>query len=182
MSNEKIKDWYKRKGESSAAYEAFTTYLELQDRSYAKVARKLRKSDTIIRRWAKAYDWENRATMWDNSIVEEARKAAIRDFKKMIELQIGLGKMLQAKSAKAIQSMEFDKVPMKYLPAMVKMLETGVSIERSSRSIEEDYNNKSKNDKLNINLNLDFSKLSDGELNELDKLLSKLQGINAADS
>ena len=45
--------WERQRGESYPAFEAFQTYLE--ERTYPKVARRLSKSLTLIKRWAKKH-------------------------------------------------------------------------------------------------------------------------------
>lgn len=49
------------KNESGKAYAAFKTYIELGDtRSVGKVARKCKKSGTLLHRWKKKFNWDER--------------------------------------------------------------------------------------------------------------------------
>ena len=68
--------WERLNDESDAAFTAFKIYLEMEDRSLQKVSTKLSKSRQLINRWAAKFDWKNRATAWDNSILEEVRQKA----------------------------------------------------------------------------------------------------------
>ena len=68
--------WERLENESDAAFSAFKIYLEMKERSYPKVAEKLSKSLTLVKRWAAKFDWKNRAIAWDNSILEEVRQKA----------------------------------------------------------------------------------------------------------
>lgn len=149
----------------------------MPERSLQKVSTKLSKSRQLINRWAAQNDWRNRAVICDSSIVEDARKSAARDYKKMIEVQINLGKMLQAKAAKAIQNMDFENMSTKMLPALTKIIESGVEIERTARDLEENKCN-AKDNSMQVDLNLNLSKLLDGELNDLAKILEKLHGTD----
>lgn len=58
----------------------------------------------------------------------------------MLESQINIGKMLQAKAANALLNINFEHVEIKHLPSLVEMLNSGVKIERSSRELTADKN------------------------------------------
>ena len=131
-----VKFWERQEKESTKAYEAFVIYRDLGvGRTFKAVAEKLHKSYTIIRRWKEQWNWEKRATDWDNFIVEKASKKAAEDYAKMLELQINLGKMFQAKGATALQNMDFENVPMKFLPSIIELINSGVKIERTAREL-----------------------------------------------
>lgn len=67
-----IKPWSRQRGETSKAYEAFTTYLELgSQRTTRRVAEELSKSETIIKGWSSQHGWVERARAWD-SVPREA--------------------------------------------------------------------------------------------------------------
>lgn len=70
--------WKRLESESSQEFEAFQTYLQTPDRSFTKVAEKLKKTVALISRWAKKYDWNNRAVAWDNKVLEDVRKEISR--------------------------------------------------------------------------------------------------------
>lgn len=128
--------WERQKNESTKAYEAFLIFRDLgAGRTFIAVSEKLRKSDGLIRRWAKKYFWQARADAWDKEISEQAVKKASEEYAKMLEMQINLGRMLQAKAAKAIQSMNFENVSIKSLPSVVNAINVGVEIERSARNL-----------------------------------------------
>lgn len=75
--------WDKRKGESDRAYDAFSMYLETNDRSYQKVGDLLSKSRQQISNWARKFDWTARAAAYDSSVVEALRKDKIKRIKKI---------------------------------------------------------------------------------------------------
>ncbi len=131
------KIWERQENESPQAYEAFVTYRDLGvGRTFTAVAEKLQKSFTLIRRWKDNWDWENRVAAWDRDVADKALKQVAEDYAKMLELQIGLGKLMQAKGAKGLQGMDFDEVPLKYLPSVVNLINSGVKTERSARNIK----------------------------------------------
>ena len=62
--------------ESSKAYAAFREYLEMgADRSMAAVAKKLSKSEQLIRRWGFKYDWTARVKAYSAHLAEVERRA-----------------------------------------------------------------------------------------------------------
>ena len=128
--------WERQRGESYPAFEAFQTYLE--ERTYPKVARRLSKSLTLIKRWAKEHKWRERADEWDNEISRKAIEKAADDYAAMIERQINVGRMFQARGANAIQQMDLTNLPPKFLPALVELTKVGVNVERTARQLKQD--------------------------------------------
>ena len=129
-------EWERHGDESYKAYEAFCVYRDLgTGRTLAAVAEKLRKSYDLIRRWLKKYYWQARADAWDRFIAEQAAQKVSEEYAKMLEVQINLGKMLQAKAAKALQAMDFENVSIKSLPSVVNAINVGVEIERTARKL-----------------------------------------------
>ena len=96
------KPWERQEKESSQAFEAFRTYLEMGiERSYTKVATVLKKSDTIIGRWGTEWKWQNRIRAYDNFLVEEQDKQV----KNSIKQRFGrFGGVSDAIMAKAMES------------------------------------------------------------------------------
>lgn len=130
--------WERQASESYPAYEAFNEYLTTAERSYSKVAEKLSKSTTLIKRWAKQHRWRERADAWDNEISRKAMEKAADDYAAMIERQISIGRMFQARGANAIQQMDLNNLPPKFLPALVEMAKVGVNLERTARELKQD--------------------------------------------
>lgn len=128
--------WERLASESYPAYEAFNEYLTTAERSYSKVAEKLSKSTTLIKRWAKQHRWRERADAWDNEVSRKAMEKAADEYAAMIERQINISRMFQARGANAIQQMDLVNLPPKFLPALVEMIKVGVSMERSARELK----------------------------------------------
>ncbi|MFN7137723.1 MAG: hypothetical protein ACK4UN_00110, partial [Limisphaerales bacterium] len=62
--------------ESAKAYAAFREYLEMgAERSMAAVAKKLAKSEQLIRRWGAKYDWLVRVRAYNAHLAETERLA-----------------------------------------------------------------------------------------------------------
>ena len=91
-----MNEWERRADESNAAFEAFKIYLRL--RSVEKVAAEFSKSSTLLYRWARNYDWRERARAYDNSILEEVRADLKRDLARQILRQYQQSLTLQDKS------------------------------------------------------------------------------------
>jgi len=71
MTNQ-IKPWDRLIKETAKAYEAFIIYRELGlERSYKKVAERLLKSGTLIRRWSQKYNWHERIREYDSHVSSE---------------------------------------------------------------------------------------------------------------
>ena len=63
--------------ESAKAFAAFSLYLGLgPERSVVQVAKKLQKSEGLLRRWATRFDWAGRVAAYDAHMAEMTREAA----------------------------------------------------------------------------------------------------------
>ena len=86
--------WERREDESPAAFEAFKLFLQ-GNRKVSEVVKKLKKSASLIYRWAHENNWQERSIAYDNSIIEETRLAVkqalgaeiLRQWKEQICLQ-----------------------------------------------------------------------------------------------
>ena len=70
----------------------------------AKVAEKLSKSLTLIKRWAVKYYWKDRAVAYDNSLIEEERKEKIKIRSKQLERQNEIGQLLLTKATEILEN------------------------------------------------------------------------------
>ncbi|MBR4031123.1 MAG: hypothetical protein IKJ07_00125 [Clostridia bacterium] len=130
--------WERQASESYPAYEAFREFLTTPERSYSKVAERLSKSTTLIKRWAKQNRWRERADAWDNEVSRKAMEKAADDFAAMIERQINISRMFQARGANAIQQMDLTNLPPRFLPALIELVKVGANLERSARELKQD--------------------------------------------
>lgn len=129
-----MNQWERQPRESYPAFNAFRVFLTV--RSYPDVSKQLSKSLSLIKRWAKQYAWKARADAWDNEISRKAMEKASEDFTTMVERQLNIGRLMQAKSANALKEMDLTNLPPKFIPALVSMLKAGVDIERSARELQ----------------------------------------------
>lgn len=130
------KPWERQKGESAQAYEAFSAYLGMgAERSTRAVARKLGKSASLIQRWSRDKEWQERVRAYDNDVEREARKKAVADRKAMTERHIGIAMQLQKKALEALGSLSVEDMSPKDVKEFIKM---ATDLERLNRTLEEE--------------------------------------------
>ncbi len=56
---------------------AYTFYRDMPKRSYRVVAQKCAVSETSVKKWAKAFKWQDRIVLWDRAIHEGIQDASI---------------------------------------------------------------------------------------------------------
>ena len=129
------KPWERRESESTKAYEAFCIYRDMgRERSLAKVAEKLGKSETLISRWSYTHGWVDRAAKWDDEqerlereIAQREQAKAIREMRKR---HAKLAEDMLTKSAKALKRIPVDEIK----PADIsRMVDIASKLERISR-------------------------------------------------
>lgn len=135
MSKWTDKPWERQKGESEKAYEAFSTYRDMgEKRTFAAVAEKLQKSDSLIRRWKNQWNWQERVRAYDNDLEKEARAKAVKDRKAMTERHIGIAMQLQKKALEALTTLAVEDMSAKDIKEYIKM---ATDLERLNRTLEE---------------------------------------------
>lgn len=118
MANDKTKPWERLENETDAAFSAFKAYLELDERSYKKVAEKLKKSASLIYRWADKFDWKNRAIAWDNSLLEELRLKEKQNLSRTVKRQLKELQNFQERAAECLSKKDLSKASVKSLNEM----------------------------------------------------------------
>lgn len=130
------KPWERQRGESAQAYEAFSAYLGMgTERSTRAVAQKLGKSASLIQRWSRDKEWQERVRAYDNDVEREARKKAVADRKAMTERHIGIAMQLQKKALEALGSLSVEDMSPKDVKEFIKM---ATDLERLNRTLEEE--------------------------------------------
>ena len=125
------KPWEKQPNESPPAFEAFAIYRDMgADRSYLKVATKLSKSHTIIKRWGSANNWQERIDEWDNEQDRIAREALTKGVTSMRKRHAEIANALISKGLVALQKLTTDDISAKDI---ISMIETGIKNERLAR-------------------------------------------------
>ena len=160
MAKRKTKPWDKMSGETDSSYKAFMAYLAIgndnlgkgKDRSYPKTAQICSKSLSLIKFWARKFNWMKRAEEWDKSIIDEAHEKAVNDYAEMIERHIKLGQFLQKKAYEGLQDREMKKAS---FHSLSDMMNKGVDIEKNARDmakVDENKNLENEIDKMFANV------------------------------
>lgn len=122
--------WERQPGETPKAFEAFDLYCKLgEERSVRKVAQKLTKSDTIIKRWSSQWNWVNRARDYDNELKRRELQTQKKAYQDMQKRQIGMAIQLQKKAFEALQKLPVDKMTAKDIKEFMKL---GAALERAN--------------------------------------------------
>lgn len=127
--------WERRESESTKAYEAFCIYRDMgRERSLSKVAEKLQKSETLMGRWSRTYDWVKRAARWDDEQDRIERETAQREqakaIKDMRKRHADLGQAMLIKAARALARIPDDDIKPQDISRMV---DVASKLERISR-------------------------------------------------
>ena len=81
-----VAPWERQAAESAKAHAAFLAYRDLEDeRSYAKVAEKLGKSETLISRWGSKHKWQDRVAAFDSYVEQRRLERNVRDRLRMAD-------------------------------------------------------------------------------------------------
>lgn len=128
--------WERREGESGQAWEAFRTFRDLgETRTLAAVAQELRKSDSLIRRWAKTHEWKKRVLAYDNELQKQELAELKKRRKKDAAQLYNLASHIFSKGIEGLNQLDTSKMTpreiLQYLQAAVELQE-----QASSRSIE----------------------------------------------
>ena len=127
--------WERREKESTKAYEAFCIYRDMgRERSLAKVAEKLQKSETLMGRWSREHKWVERAAKWDDEQDRIEREIAQREqakaIKEMRKRHADLGTAMLIKAAQALKSIPIQEIK----PGDIsRMVDVASKLERISR-------------------------------------------------
>jgi hypothetical protein len=123
--------WERQQGESGKAFEAFAIYRDSgSSRTFQLVADRLQKSSALVRRWAKNYDWEERARAYDNYLDKQQREKAEREIKDMTTRHIKTAMGLQQKAITALKEITSEDMTTKNILDFIK---TGCDMERAAR-------------------------------------------------
>jgi hypothetical protein len=130
--------WDRLPEESGKAWHAYQIYLYLgPTRSFRKVMTELDANYTYskqLEKWSRQYSWVDRACAWDRHIDEERKREYIGAIKEMAQRQAQIGRKLQDKAREGLQKLDVSALK----PAdLVRLLDVGVKIERSSWEIKE---------------------------------------------
>lgn len=132
--DERIYSWEQQPGESSQAFSAFLAYLEMgEERSLAKVGKKLGKSSALMERWSSKWGWVKRVEDYRKYTLRKEHEKVVKDRSKMIDRHIGLSLKMQKKAMDALDSMPPDQLSARDVKEFLKL---ATEIERVSRNAE----------------------------------------------
>src|SRR5215217_4275033 len=92
--------WFRQKGESRKAYEAFAVYRDMgMSRSLPKVASHLSKSLELMKRWSSKHEWVDRAASFD---ANEDFELMVRTQEQRIQMRVNDAKIARMFKQKVV--------------------------------------------------------------------------------
>lgn len=97
--------------ESQVAFDAFMEYCKLasapgQKRTMLKVAQKLQKPHALIKRWSVAWNWQERAIVYDNEMAASITQALKNSKITALQNQAAIANNILLRAAKAIERID----------------------------------------------------------------------------
>lgn len=178
--------WERQQGESVRAYRFFTVYRDMpymeaanvtrSGRSAAKVAEATGAALYMIRSNMRRHDWTRRAAAYDLHMAAIVRNTMEAEIIKMHKAHAEAAVALVKKSVRRIVSLPDEDISAR---DAVRMLETGVKIERLSRGESSDVHrieaDVRQDTTMDVTARADLSRLSGEELDALERLCMKLE-------
>lgn len=112
--------WERREDEGDEAWAAFSVYLT-QERMIKKVAERVGKSPTLLYRWSSKYEWQARATAFDNSLIEELRSDTRRQLAKRYRKILSDVVSFQERASEELRRKDLSKASVKSLTELFSM-------------------------------------------------------------
>ena len=178
--------WERIPGETSREYQKFCAYRDMNSsdkpirkRSLQRLAKELGLSLDHLKKLSAKNDWVSRAAAYDEYLDELAREQNEAEIIKMRKNHALLASQMITKAAKRLLTIPEEEIT---AADLVRLVDVGVKIERLSRGESTENRQISGEAKVihqgEITVknpqNLDLSRLTDEELNELEQLLEKL--------
>lgn len=125
---QELHPWERQPDETPKAYEAFALYRDAgSDRSIAKVAEKLGKSEALLNRWSSKYEWVKRVAAWDD---EADRKATAKLLDDVAQMRARQRKQALKMQLKGLELMKGINVGDAKLSEIVSLMKLGMEQER----------------------------------------------------
>lgn len=161
--------WQRQEDESSAAFEAFVAYRDMQSRSLAKVAELLGKELSHIAGWSGRHRWVKRCVAWDNELDRRVQDDRVEQIKEMKRRQLETALEMQNVASAALRKLQAqiddpDKRARITPDNIARLIDIGTRLERLNRDEPESICQVQSND---------FSHLSASEMLQLRGLLDK---------
>ena len=173
MGKQTEKPWERQTGESEKAFEAFCVYRDLgPERTFVAVAERLRKSDSLIRRWKEKYNWSERVRLYDNELEKQAMAKAVKERKAMTERHIKIAMQMQKKALEALQALNKKDMSPRDIKEYIKLATELERINRIDCTLKNEGEVRTESEiKTNT---IDLSMLSNNELEVLNELADKI--------
>jgi formate dehydrogenase maturation protein FdhE len=127
--------WERMPDEKSPVYDAFVIYRDQGPRrSMQKVADKIRRSLSLVSKWAMRFKWRDRALAWDLHLDEIRRQESEQATRDMHERHMGLSLLMQEKVAEYMKSLTPDRLANLSASDILKWLTVSTTLESSSRA------------------------------------------------
>ena len=180
--------WERQPGEGPQAFNAFAAYrdsgIDGKRRSLQKTAESLTKRDGsnysvgTLKEWSRKHNWQMRVDAFDQEMDRQVQEELIKGKTAMLKNHIGIAKAMLTKALKGLQRMPDDELTPQ---DVARFVDTGSKLERISRGeTTERTDGKQtiagdvRTDTVLQLQNFDFSGLTDEELEQLGKLVTKL--------
>lgn len=125
------KSWERQPSESAQAFEALNIYLSMGgERSLRKVAQKLSKSETLIKRWSSTWNWQQRSRDYDNELKRKEFDEAQKQVKAMQKRQMQTAMLLQKKAVEALDKLNIEDLSPQEI---LRFISEGAKLERETR-------------------------------------------------
>ncbi|MCD7891592.1 MAG: hypothetical protein LUG26_07605 [Ruminococcus sp.] len=125
------KSWERQPKESVQAYEALNLYLSMgAERTLHKVATKLSKSDTLIKRWSSSWNWQQRSRDYDNDLKRKEFDEMQKQIKTMQKRQMQTAVLLQKKAVEALDKLDIEDLSPQEI---LRFISEGAKLERETR-------------------------------------------------
>jgi hypothetical protein len=106
----KSKTWDRAPGESAKAFNAFSCFRDMgPERSCSKVAQRLQKSGTLMRRWSLQFNWVARALAFDEFCDRNARRELSQKCLEFKKASLVIAETLKEKAEAGIAALRATK-------------------------------------------------------------------------
>lgn len=171
--------WERQKGESSRALRAFAMYRDMgaERRSLRRLAEAMGVSLRLVSRWSRQHHWVERCAAWDDEVDRMAREEQARAIAEMCRQHAEEAVRLRLAAFKSLME-QLEGFALEDLnPAdLLKIWNETVKVERLIRGEPETVQQQQITGKGGGPVRVagqDLSRLSDDELAQLERLLSK---------
>jgi len=185
--------WERQAKESLRAFKCFCVYRDMpykdadnitrkqieRGRSAAKVAKETEVPVSTIRHYMQETAWTVRAAAYDNHVDALKREQSEAEIIKMHKFHAAAGTALIKRAMRRVLNLEDEEIS---TADVVRMIDTGVKIERLSRgesTERQDIKQEHSGTITTKQVPVDLTSLSDEELDEFERLCRKVQPADA---